>query len=191
MGFAGYGHDHYSVARSIDINDFYSSYDSSNLSANLANIGLEGGRVVDLGDCRLQPLAGFQYLNLHQESVTENGDGISNLSVPGLSGQALWTSLGTRFYYSTSIDSISFEMRGTARLLHNMLGDQPGAVLQLAGGGTPFVVFGTRTGSDLCWAGLGFSVGYRETARVFLDYNVLTSDRETIHMGSGGFEVRW
>ncbi len=191
MGFAGYGNDHYGVARSTIIQDFYGSYNTGHYAGNLGNAGFEGGRAIELGDCRLQPLAGVQYLYLKQEGLTEDGDHISNLSVPGMTGDALWTSLGTRFYYTTSIDSITMEVRATARYLHDLLGDRPGAAMQLAGGGGPFVVYGARMGANLCWAGLGFSVGYRETARVFLDYNVLTSDRETIHMGTGGFEVRW
>jgi hypothetical protein len=50
---------------------------------------------------------------------------------------------------------------------------------------------GDRTGSNLVWIGMGLTFGYRETANVFVDVNILTTARQNIYMGSGGFELRW
>ena len=46
-------------------------------------------------------------------------------------------------------------------------------------------------GTNFCWAGLGLTFGYRETANLFVDVNTLTSTKQSIFMGSGGVELRW
>ena len=94
MGFAGYAYNHYNVDRNINFSEFYSASNDGAYGGNLANFGIEGGRAINFGNCRLQPLAGLQYLGISNAGVTETGAGVTNLIVPGLSGQAVWSSLG-------------------------------------------------------------------------------------------------
>jgi uncharacterized protein with beta-barrel porin domain len=86
---------------------------------------------------------------------------------------------------------MSFGARGTVRYIHDVFGETPDAVMQFAGGGSPFTVMGARMGTNFCWAGLGLTFGYRETANLFVDVNTLTSTKQSIFMGSGGVELRW
>ena len=44
------------------------------------------------------------------------------------------------------------------RTEHDMLGDNRGELMQFHGGGTPFMVLGTRTGQDFFWGGAGVSL---------------------------------
>ena len=76
----------------------------------------------------------------------------------------------------------AFRASGLAHLLdrlHDALGDNANALMQFAGGGSPFLVMGSPTGQNPIWGGLGVTLAYLDTARMFLDYNVLTSARQT------------
>jgi uncharacterized protein with beta-barrel porin domain len=191
IGFAGYAYDHYTTDRTISFTYFYNATNTAAFSGNLANVGFEAGDAINFGNWRLLPLVGFQFLSISNNAVSENGAGATNLSTSGLSGQDAWSSLGARFTYSTTIDNMSFGARGSVRYIHDFLGETPDAVMQFAGGGNPFTVMGARMGTNFCWAGLGVSFGYREIANAFIDFNALTSNKESIFMGSGGVELRW
>ncbi len=191
MGFLGYGNNKYTVSRTQNFG-FYYDTNSTNYYGNLFNAGIESGRAVWIGNLLLQPLISASARpTLRNQNFVESGDGITNLSGSGLDTQSFWTTTGIRFSYSATYDSLVLTTRGTSRWLCDLAGDNRGVLMQFAGGGAPFQVFGSRTGQNSVWSGLGFTLAYRDTARIFFDANILTSSHQTIGMGTTGFEIRW
>jgi len=195
MGFAGYNLNRYTTRRIYQFADYPTTIRQANSYAtydgNGFNGALELGRAFNTGPLLLQPLVGLQYSALTNNAFTESGDGVTNLVVGQQNSHALWTTLGGRFNYATTIYDYGVSARGSVRWLHNTQGDDGNALMQFAAGDSPFMIMGARTGQNPIWAGLGMTLAYRDTANIFFDVNVLTTTQQSIYMGSGGFEVRW
>lgn len=189
LGNIGYGNNGYHVSRNLSIGDF-AGHSQSNDQGNLLNLGLETGYAMQAGDFTATPLIGVQYLNMRNDAYSEIGAGPANLIGSAQTQQSLFGSLGSRFSYCSEYRGLQIQTNAQARYLHDVLADNRDSLVQFAGGGSPFLVLGTRTGQSFVWAGAGVGIG-GERARFALDYTNLSSSKQVTHMGTGSVEVRW
>ncbi|MCE9532927.1 MAG: autotransporter domain-containing protein [Planctomycetes bacterium] len=144
LGNVGYGRNTYKINRRINFGfDTFSETESSKYNGNLYNSGIEAGRAFTYGDVYMIPFGGVQYLRMKNDDFIESG-GNGALRGSKLDNECMWTSFGIRTNYSRGYDVFSCLWRANARFVHNVLGEDRAAVMQFAGGGSPFGLHGPR-----------------------------------------------
>jgi len=190
LGNVGYGYNGYNMTRSVNFN-VLTGLAESNYSGHLFNAGVETGYNIQMGDFSATPLVGLQYLNLQNNSFSETGTlGATNLTGGSQQLSSLWTSIGSRFAYCYDWRGMNLQTNVQGRYLHDMLGENRGELMQFSGGGSPFMVLGTRTGQDFAWAGCGVSLN-ADFVRLSLDYTNLYSTKQDTNMGTASIEIHW
>jgi outer membrane autotransporter protein len=190
LGNAGYGYNNYNTTRNIAFGTFAGQADA-NYGGNMFNAGIETGLTQYYNQLLLQPLAGLQYLYLQNNSFSESGAGAVSLNGRDQNANALWSSLGGKAAWSYDWRQWTISPNAQARWVCDMLGNNHAAAFQFAGGGMPFTVLGVSAGQNFLWTGAGVTASFNDRFSLFADYTALVSSRDTLHMGTGGFQVTW
>ena len=186
------GFDDYEATRRIDIGPI-------DLSARGQTDGwqsaawLERGLELQGGGWQLQPFGALQYVYLRQDGFTETGADPVNLQVAGIDSHALRGILGSSLSRPLRLAGGQLlTPQARALWLHEFLAPETSLNSTFGGlGGASFVTRGLDFGRD--WAVLGGGLDWRLNSQLalFANYDLQVNDRQALHLGSGGAELRW
>ncbi|MBN1911063.1 MAG: autotransporter domain-containing protein [Pirellulales bacterium] len=191
----GMGYDAYRSRRRVAVGPLVESGLATN-DGWQSLVYCELGRDLPWRRAILQPYFGLEYVYLRQNALTENGVVAPNtaLAMNPIVDQALRTHLGGRISLQSSWHGYGSMTEFRAAWMHDMLdGAAPITAMRFAGvpGGATFAVNGADLARDWCWLGTGIQCQLSGNAKVFVDYDLLINDRQSLHTGSGGLVVLW
>lgn len=191
-GIAAYGYNTYDTHRRINFGTIDRTADA-NYCGNNASFLLEIGRNVFFNRFNMQPYAGLEYIQLHQNDFVETGAGSIDIAVDGIRADAFRGLLGSRFVLDYELDNARLlTLEGRAAWRHEFLNDNRIVDATFAGqAGTAFAVAGVNVDRDAGILGLGLSSRLCTGLTIFAGYDVLVSENYTAHAGSGGVQYVW
>ncbi len=154
---------------------------------------VEKGARLQFGRTIVQPYAALQYIYLRQNSFTESGAGVLDLSVAGVDTNALRGLLGTRVaqVFCTSWGH-AFVPEVRALWMHEFL--QPTSVVNAVfapiGGGS-FATSGLNFGRDWAVLGAGTQYAIDDQLSLFANYDLQFNSQQSWNAGSAGVQFIW
>jgi autotransporter-associated beta strand protein len=145
---------------------------------------------LELGQLRLEPLAGFEWNHLSREDFDEDGAGSLGLAVDSeeIDSSVLQLGARVRTLFAIGEDAV-FAPELRAYWLHE-LGDRERRV-EAALAGTPFVVEGAEAPADSGLFGAGWSVALYRNVRATADYDLRLDADRMEHVGSVSLRGRF
>ena len=191
-GIVAYGYNAYDTRRSITIGNMLRSSEAA-YDGNDFSFYTEFGRNFRFRKAQLQPYAGLQYIQLHQNGFVESGAQSVDLSVGGVHADSFRGLLGTRLltYFRTNSGRL-LSLEGRALWRHEFLDEARILDAGFAGqSGGAFVVNGVNVDRDAAILGTGLTFHLSSRCKLFANYDILTSTNYTAHTGTGGFSFVW
>ena len=191
-GIAAYGYNSYSVDRTITFasidRDSHANYGGNNFS-----FYTELGRTIYGQRLNLQPYAGLEYIQLHQNDFTESGASSIDITANGIQADAFRSLLGSRLLGNFVTKSgLPATWEGRAAWRHDFLNENRIVDASFVGQtGANFAIAGLNVDRDAAILGTGLTFQLRSNFSIFANYDVLTSQNYTAHAGSGGLQYLW
>lgn len=191
-GIAAYGYNTYDTHRRINFGTIDRTADA-NYCGNNFSASLEIGRNLFFSRFVMQPYAGLEYIQLHQNDFVETGADSIDIAVDGIRADAFRGLLGSRFVLDYELDNARLlTLEGRAAWRHEFLNDNRIVDATFAGqAGTAFAVAGVNVDRDAGILGLGLSSRLCTGLTIFASYDALVSENYTAHAGSGGVQYVW
>lgn len=145
-----------------------------------------GGYTQQLDNWTLEPRAGFEYINLNQDSFTEHGAQAAALAINSKDSDALVSSLGFEISHSCDLGNGLLMPSFRADWFHNFSakGENTIATLQ---SGESFRVEGREASKDSLELAVGLKVLVSDKLHGFLDYQYTFADNQNkAHLLSAG-----
>ena len=191
-GIAAYGYSSYATTRYID----FASIDRTahaNYGGNNYSFYTEAGHTVYGRYVHLQPYAGLEYIQVHQNDFTETGADSIDIATGGEQAAAFRGMLGTRVFSNFHTDSGRLlTLEGRAAWRHEFLDESRILDASFAGvSGSSFAIAGENVDRDAAIVGLGATYQIRTGFSVFTSYDLSVSQNYTAHAGAGGVQYQW
>jgi outer membrane autotransporter protein len=153
---------------------------------------LERGAVLyGTGLWSCQSFGALQYIHVRQNSFTETGAGVLNLSVDGIDDDSFRSLLGlrTQVHPTNSRRHVLPEFR--AVWVHEFMDTDLPVVARFATVGGAFTVEGLDMGRDwaLVGTGLNWNLGQNWSAQA--NYDAQVNEHQAFHVGSGSVQKTW
>jgi outer membrane autotransporter protein len=142
-----------------------------------------------------QPFVALQYIYLRQNAFTEAGADSVDLAGGGATANSLRSMLGARWQYAiVNRNGHRTLPELHAMWMHEYLDSNTSVSAQFSPtpiGSSAFSIQGLDFGRD--WAVLGANLTWEmhDCWSMFVNYDIQTNDRETIHVGTGGLAHMW
>ncbi|WP_414471003.1 autotransporter domain-containing protein [Microvirga sp. M2] len=178
------------TSRSVAFPGFADSL-NADYQARTGQVFGEVGYLFDLGDVRIEPIAGLTYMNLDVDTFREIG-GAAALDGLGGSQDVTYSTLGARASTDLAIsDDTTVIAKGMLGWRHAFGDVTPASLLAFGGGGNPFTVSSLPVAADalVMEAGLGIEVG--SAATVGVSYGGQYARKVQDHSIRAGLEVRF
>ena len=166
------------------------SFDGLSYGAHVSG----GLNVADLVGIVFQPVAGFDYVRLHHESISEKGAGSLNLSVPSENLDSIVTQLGARLFGEFEIaDGLWFLPNLDVRWMHEF-GDTHRAIDARLSGATTGGAWGVSSVGwprDTAVIGVGWTITTRNRFQIYIDYDATVGSGVLENGFGGGARIVW
>jgi len=166
------------------------SFDGLSYGAHLAG----GLNVADFAGIVFQPVAGFDYVRLYRESITEKGANSLNLFVPSENLNSIVTKLGARLFGQFQIaDGLWFLPDLNVRWMHEFGDNQRAIDAKLAGAvsGGNWAVSSVSWPRDTAVIGVGWTITTRNHFQLYLDYDATVGSGVFENGFGGGARIVW
>jgi outer membrane autotransporter protein len=151
---------------------------------------LGAGYKMDAMGTTLIPIASIQYINHQEDSFTETGAGIMNLTVDDIDTDSILGTLGLRWTHLFEVGDVTLVPNLSAQWAHEF-GDTAHSVDARFAGSTvgAFTVDGVDATEDTALLGVGLTAFLMEHWSVFVDYEAELGDNFQSHNVSGGLRI--
>lgn len=190
LASAAYGYNDFDVTRGITFAGI-NRFAQGNPNQHEFDGYVETGVNWDLGGFIIQPLVGFQYLQIGQNGFAETGAGSLNRVIEGQSSDTLWFMPGVRIARPFECSEHCITPIVHARWVNDWMGEDRFVSGSLSGVGGSFLTQGAGAGRSFLVSGVTLAVSRGTCVRMLGDYTFQTSGKQYSHTGSGGLEVRW
>ena len=189
LGAGSVGYNEYDSTRPTGVG----SVASADYSGNQATAYFERGVKLERGDWRLQPYAALSYIYLYQDSFTERGAGVLNLSVDSTDEHSLQSLLGIQAGRSLSdpMDAYAMDLEVRALWAHEFLETEREITATLGVGGPQLRSLGNELERDSGVLGTSLSLAVAEGVSLVVSYDAQFSSNQTTHSGSLGLRWDW
>ncbi|MBW2187415.1 MAG: autotransporter outer membrane beta-barrel domain-containing protein, partial [Deltaproteobacteria bacterium] len=159
---------------------------TSDHDANYYSAFVGGGYKQQTGNWTLKPRAGFEYINLNEDSFSEHGAQAAALAIHSKDSEALVSSLGFEISHSCDLSNGLLVPSFRADWFHNFSaqGENTTATLQ---SGESFRVEGRKASKDSLELAVGLTVLVSDKLHGTLDYQYTFADNQNkAHLLSAG-----
>lgn len=140
---------------------------------------------------RLVPKFGFDWMQVRSDPFVESG-GLGPVSGSALTSTRVRMLAGAEVGHSWLVGRTVFDIAAYGRLVNNLVQNMGDLQVSLASGaGTPVSLAGVRESTLGADAGVTFTAGITEAARLYAIYDGRFRSNSDSHSGTLGVEVRW
>jgi autotransporter-associated beta strand protein len=196
------GHHYYTLISGLQVDDFEServiTAGGLNRTARGDYDGWQGFGYLERGAIlyssnrwSCQPFGALQYVHVRQNSFTETGAGVLNLSIDGVDDDSFRSLLGMRIQVRTIGNRRHVTPEFRAVWVHEFMDTDLPVVARFATVGGAFTVEGLDMGRDwaLVGTGLNWNLGNNWSAQA--NYDAQVNEHQTFHVGSGSVQKTW
>jgi outer membrane autotransporter protein len=191
-GIAAYAYNDYDSSRQVTVGTI-ARRATAKYGGNAFSFYVERGRNFYFRRATFQPFAALEYIQLHQNGFTESGADSLNLTVGGVGADAFRSLLGSRIASDFRLrGGRLLSLEGRALWRHEFLDEARVLDASFAGQpGSPFVVDGINVDRDTAILGTGLTLYLNRHAKLYTNYDILTSTNYTAHAGTAGLMLAW
>jgi uncharacterized protein with beta-barrel porin domain len=152
----------------------------------------ELGYYVGLGNTRIIPKIGFDWLQTHTETYTESGESLDVASVPDTVSTRARALAGAEIGHSWMVDTTLVDLSGYGRFVDIVSQSNPTLLVTSATGTeNPSLIQGPLQGQYGADAGVTLTLRLTELSRVYLGFESHFRDGYQAYGGMIGGEVKW
>ena len=188
---ASYIWHNFDASRLVDGLPTKGQFDGNSVSAYL-----EGGKIYEADNWRLQPIVALSMMSLTTEGYAENGASVNRLVVKGSGFDSLKSMVGGRFAYPIELDSgrrLVPELR--ASWSHEHLDNSAQFDARLFSfaedPSSYFTTNGAEYDRDALILGTGLNAPVSDKIVLYLDYDASLASDQTSQTASGGMRILW
>ncbi len=190
-GVLDYAWNQYDSDRRVLALDGTAQQATAHYDGHEIGVAAEAGYRLDLGGTLVEPLAGLNFVSLHQDAFTEQGGGSFGLSSDGATFNSLRSTIGVRMARPIPLgDGIVVTPEARARWGHEFLDEQPmldTRLISVPGGS--IAVRGAGLGRDAALLGGGITAAIGTNMALFVNYDAELRDGLTSHAVTGGLRL--
>ncbi len=177
----------FGIRRFLDSGTASGEYSGTTISAYV-----EGGKIFEADDWRIQPIVAASFAHLETDAYAETGSALTKLDVEGSTLTNFKSMIGARVALPIEIESgrkIVPEAR--AVWAHEYADDHSTMRAQVQGVPGTITVNGRKFARDSLVVGAGISAPLSDEASVVLDYDASINPDMVSHTLSAGFRLKW
>ena len=177
----------FGIRRFLDSGTALGEYSGTTFSAYV-----EGGKIFEADDWRIQPIVAASFAHLETDAYVETGSALTKLSVEGSTLTNFKSVIGARVALPIEIESgrkIVPEAR--AVWAHEYADDHSTMRAQVQGVPGTITVNGRKFARDSLVVGAGISAPLSDEASIMIDYDASINPDMVSHTLSAGFRLKW